>query len=312
MGAYNCIANDGLRKPQTSETIRPKLTSKSNSCSSQSNDVFIMNHLKNNKQTDKSVDIDSLDNRRLVFVHLPGLYQSWRCVPSVLLYTSLMILPLKQEWIELPDQHVAELQDNICTPCGCSDIAEITDFMHLLQWKSSQNLVLCALDGLDPDAFWSKVHKFAPNPLVTPFWYHVSSKIASLYDHVEGKQYKPLTLEEEYWTKKGTFCSKYETKSKSILRELYFVTMQPKAMQEIIYQSNPKSLHPVIEYEHRKGDLHVNTIAHLSPVIEENEARFAINCVSPEESKHVRINIVGVTPEDRRTPSANVQSITAK
>eukprot|EP01083_Nonionella_stella_P109021 317460_1 len=270
MGAYNCIANDGLRKPQTSETIRPKLTSKSNSCSSQSNDVFIMNHLKNNKQTDKSVDIDSLDNRRLVFVHLPGLYQSWRY------------------------------------------IAEITDFMHLLQWKSSQNLVLCALDGLDPDAFWSKVHKFAPNPLVTPFWYHVSSKIASLYDHVEGKQYKPLTLEEEYWTKKGTFCSKYETKSKSILRELYFVTMQPKAMQEIIYQSNPKSLHPVIEYEHRKGDLHVNTIAHLSPVIEENEARFAINCVSPEESKHVRINIVGVTPEDRRTPSANVQSITAK
>eukprot|EP01083_Nonionella_stella_P015573 43578_1 len=217
----------------------------------QSDDAFIINHHRNNKMQDSLLSIDSLDQRRLVFVNLCGLYQSWRRVPSILLYTSLLILPLKKEWIARPSKYIAELQENICDPCGV-DMAQIGDFIRLLQWKSSQRLLLFVLNAIQIDEYTRKLQRFVPNPLVAPFWYRVNARLTSLYDHVECAHYKPLSFDEEYWANRG--------QTKSILAELYFVTMQPSAMQEIIFQSNPDSLRPVIEYD-RSCELNVDPIA---------------------------------------------------
>eukprot|EP01083_Nonionella_stella_P034643 94786_1 len=279
------------------------------SSTSHSKDSFIINHHHKNKTNDSI----QLDERRLVFVSLPGLYASWCRVPSILLYTSLLIMPLKRAWILQPSKYIPELQQSVCTPCSCSNIHEIADFIQMLQWKDSQGLLLFVSDGLDLDDYTTKLHRVVPNPLVAPFWYRVNAKLISLYDHVERSHYKPLRFDEKYWANRSTFHSKYKTQTKLILGELYFVTMRYNAMQEIIYQSNPKSLRPVIEYGH--NHLEMQCSDPLSPIIEEeeHETRFCFKGLVGIDIDPIQIHLDGVTPttvtplpnEEMTTPSTS-------
>eukprot|EP01083_Nonionella_stella_P015572 43577_1 len=267
-------------------------------------DAFIINYHHNNKMKESVLSADALDPRRLVFVSLVGFYQTWRRVPSVLLYSSLLMMPLKREWILHPSDHISELQDNICSPCFCDDVTQITDFIRLLQWKVSQKLIIFILDDLELDEHTRILQHFVPNPLVAPFWYRVSATLTSLYDHMEGTKYKPISFDEEFWGNRTTFCTKNNTKTKSILCELYFVTMRHDTMQEIIYQSNPKTLRPVVAYGYAYSKLdHVvqcnetrfgHCTSQLPPIIEETDD---ISDIDP-----IQIHVDGVTPISQEMP----------
>ena len=88
--------------------------------------------------------------------------------------------------------------------------------------------------------------------MVAPFWVHFSSKLATLYDPVTQSTYRPLKLNQMWW--EGQFGSndnlpKFERNVKSILPDLMSLSaMKFSAISEIIYQSNPESLNPVIRY----------------------------------------------------------------
>eukprot|EP01083_Nonionella_stella_P166126 554447_1 len=208
----------------------------------QQNDNFIENYLNH----DPVQTIESLDVKRLVFVNLRGLYESWRRVPSSLLYISIFILPLKQKWLYQPTKLAHELQQVF--PAQCLDISAVKAFVALLRWKNNQGLIVWILDESEVDE--SEVHRNGTNPFVATVWHTLSALLMSLSDHIEDRHYDPLPFDETYWIQKEGFCSKYDTTSKTVLAELYFVTMNASAMQEIVYQSNPNTLLPVIEYDH--------------------------------------------------------------
>ena len=70
-------------------------------------DEYIIEYAK--QQNHKKVD-DSIRNRRIVFVSLIGLYQTWENVPAHILYTSIVILPFKQNWLNHPSQHQNDIK----------------------------------------------------------------------------------------------------------------------------------------------------------------------------------------------------------
>lgn len=75
---------------------------------------------------------DSLDARRVVFVSLIGLYQSWKDCPSVVLYSAVFILPLHRQWIYNPRKYEEELQSYVCTPCSIDSLGLLSpDCFHL-------------------------------------------------------------------------------------------------------------------------------------------------------------------------------------
>ena len=117
------------------------------------------------------------------------------------------------------------------------DNMDTKQFIELIKWKDSQKLVMFMMDDCEYP------NEELQNSLVHPFWYHLSRKVESLYDPITGRNYQPLHLDSAFYQS----CSaKFETESGSLLNELYFLTMEPLLIQEIIYQSNPESLNPVI------------------------------------------------------------------
>lgn len=50
------------------------------------------------------------DKRRIVFISLIGLFKSYKQCPTHILYTSLLLLPLKRKWIYNPNRYQKELQ----------------------------------------------------------------------------------------------------------------------------------------------------------------------------------------------------------
>lgn len=133
-----------------------------------------------------------------------------------------------------------------------------------MKWKDSQKLAFWILDNsfdqqlTDCDKTCDQHHGVKQdgmnnneNILIAPFWRHLSYKLTKLYDPVTGHNYKPLIFAEKWWTtkfnKETDIKYKYLSKTSSILAELYLLTMKYKAMQEIIYQSNP-SLNPIKSY----------------------------------------------------------------
>eukprot|EP01083_Nonionella_stella_P011803 33485_1 len=230
--------------------------------STKPNDEFVIHQLRD----DDAQTIESLDVRRLVFINLPGLYNSWHRVPCSLLYIALFLVPLKRKWLHQPSTLANELQQALGE--HALDLSEFDSFVALLRWKHSQGLVIWILDELEIAEYPHDICKNGSNPLVAPIWHKLSGRLMSLRDHIEERHYDPLNFDEEYWTNTNRFCSKYNTTTKSILTELYFVTMNTSAMQEIIYQSNPKTLHPVIEYVPRHSKW-LSLPATLAPIIEE-------------------------------------------
>lgn len=61
-------------------------------------------------QSPSKSDIDSLDPRRVVFVSLFGLYRTWQDVPTYILYSCLIILPLHRDWLKSDGPKEAQSQ----------------------------------------------------------------------------------------------------------------------------------------------------------------------------------------------------------
>eukprot|EP00484_Ammonia_sp_Unknown_P021938 CAMPEP_0197031872 /NCGR_PEP_ID=MMETSP1384-20130603/10716_1 /TAXON_ID=29189 /ORGANISM="Ammonia sp." /LENGTH=269 /DNA_ID=CAMNT_0042461449 /DNA_START=55 /DNA_END=864 /DNA_ORIENTATION=- len=187
-------------------------------------------------------DAHALDLRRVVWVSLHGLFYSWKRCPMLLLYTSIIIAPLKRKWIYHPAKYQAELSEKVAT---------CPEFIELLQWKDSQKLIffLGDLEQSDRD-------REEAGTLIAPFWVRFSNVLTSLYDHVTHSNYQPLPLDANYWRNCQEF--KFVGNRISVLSELYFVSKKFKAIQEIIYHSNPGSLNPVIFYADDKRFVRVN------------------------------------------------------
>eukprot|EP01084_Bolivina_argentea_P002771 5137_1 len=76
------------------------------------NDDFIINYNKTNMINNNKIDIKSLDQRRVVFISLLGIYQTWRECPSFVLYSAIFVLPLKRDWLYNPEKYVNEIKSN--------------------------------------------------------------------------------------------------------------------------------------------------------------------------------------------------------
>eukprot|EP01084_Bolivina_argentea_P104151 186521_1 len=215
------------------------------------NDTFIMKYIKNNKQRltiNDSNYLLSIDNRRYVFVSLMGLFNTWKDCPSHVLYSSIFILPLKRKWL----YNLLESRNELIGHAFISqhylfqqNIQETQEFIEMLKWKDAQNLVFWMMDKYEMDSDINTKTEF------TPFWVRLSEKFTTLNSSKMKKKYNPIILDEKWWKHKfaALVKPKYENNVENILCELrYLSNMNYKAIQEIIYQSNPYTLNPVISY----------------------------------------------------------------
>lgn len=142
----------------------------------------------------------------------------------------------------------------------------------MLQWKDSQGLVFFMLNESESP------RNNALNGIVHPFWEYLSNKLSSLYDPVNDKNYNPLKLNESWWRNSFKSDYKFESSLSSILKEIYLLNANYKTIQEILYQSNPNSLNPIIAYcKHSDTSIHSKSI-HIKPKVEhfEDESGFVI------------------------------------
>eukprot|EP01084_Bolivina_argentea_P241136 404892_1 len=230
---------------------------------------FMIKYFQNNKQNDQHVVQSGLDDRRIVFVSLFGLCSTWKTVPSVALYTALIVLPLKSKWIQNPNKFYDSLNSSFMDFMNQFVVStETLHFIELLKWKDKQGLVIWMYDYLDAknNPIPSRIvcdnnNNNNKHYSIATFWYHFNEKLTSLYDHISGNTYKPINLDIKWWKNKSKFVSKYNTKYSSILNEFYELKVECDPMREIIYQSNPKSLHPMIVYQTKSnigGSLQTN------------------------------------------------------
>eukprot|EP01083_Nonionella_stella_P021669 60031_1 len=229
---------DHLTKSQTlGKLIQSRLSRMhKNMCKKtrKNSDQFFIDYLHHWKNESHFNDKCSVDKRRAVFVSLSGLYRTWRQCPPYILYTALFVLPLKRE--SLPTEIILT-----------NPKTELTnkEFVSLLKWKNSQGLVLWMLDDYE--------HPPHVDRMVQPFWYHFNDILTNLYDAVTRTKYKPLTLNVDTWEEQQKE-SQYGATFVSVMNELYFLQVQYKGVQEIIYASNPESLCPIIGYQQGNHD----------------------------------------------------------
>eukprot|EP01084_Bolivina_argentea_P184830 318787_1 len=197
---------------------------------------FIVKHTQKNKINDL-IDAQSLDTRRVVFVSLLGIYSTWQKCPSFVLFSAILILPLKKKHIYSPQKHINEFQSIF------SDVnnLQVERFLEMLRWKDSQGLIVWMSDDYNESEY--------KNDIIHPFWYVLSNKLANLYDPITGCKYNKLNLNAKWYQNKEKFKSKFNVKTSTILVELYFACLKFKSVSEILYQSNPQSLNPIQFYE---------------------------------------------------------------
>lgn len=210
--------------------------------------------------------------KRVIFVSLMGLYQSWKTVPSTILFSSIFLLPLKKEWIYSSEkyhyqhdfEHVLNgmlLRLNIVFSMNniSMDINRLlsikslytdTNFVKLLKWKDAQGLVFWMRDGITTselqDCTMSSIPNYNVINNVAPFWKYLSYKLSLLYDPMTGQNYNPLKLDYKWWQNRFTQSNGFDEESSlhfnasfdGIRKELYLLTMKFKTMSEILYQSN--------------------------------------------------------------------------
>ena len=143
-------------------------------------------------------------------------------------------------------------------------------FIQMLRWKDSQNLLVFMLD--DAKSYNGTARG---NYLIAPFWHKLNSILECLDDNINGRKYNVISSELKFWKE----CKpKFNTCYGSILSELYLHTMSFKTMQEIIYQSNPDSLHPIQFYAKQKEN---EFIAVSNEYLLNLEHRQHHECVAP-------------------------------
>ena len=75
-----------------------------------SNTDFILKY--NKFEENKIKDINLLDQRRVIFISLIGLYTTWKNCPSIILYSAIFLLPLNQKWIYNPTKYKKDIQNS--------------------------------------------------------------------------------------------------------------------------------------------------------------------------------------------------------
>ena len=131
-------------------------------------------------------------------------------------------------------------------------------FIELLKWKDAQGLVFFTMDTLEtePQTPTSEILD-ALNGDPHPFWSQLSARLSKLYDPITRDTYQPLNLDDIWWGNSfKSENSKFEVSSVSILEELYFLNLKYKPMRQILYQSNPQSLNPIIAYNNDTECIH--------------------------------------------------------
>eukprot|EP01084_Bolivina_argentea_P171852 297720_1 len=223
-------------------------------------DDFIISHhrLMQSKVSNGNMKTDALDQRRTVFVSLIGLYQTFSDCPSHILYSALLIIPLKREWIVHPSQHVDALSSHFVSQF-CSYHQEpdrVERFRQLLLWKDTQNLVFWCLDEAIDQL---EEPRDGPHPSIDPFWQCLSRKLCGLYDPVHRQNYNPLVLDPEWWSKHNQ--NQFGVHSDVVCTALRMRgNIKYKAMQEILCQSNSRSLNVVVWYGQRVQHAFVNVV----------------------------------------------------
>eukprot|EP00483_Globobulimina_turgida_P002384 UN02386 len=164
------------------------------------------------------------------------------------------MLPLARKWIYYPSEHKKEIAQHIFGKITLfKNGAVFKDFVRLLKWKDSQKLVFWMIgdNEIEDEKYESEENE--NNVFVAPFWRNVNAKLRNLYDPISKSTYKAIVMNAKWWKlkcNKSISCkSRFDVKCVDILCELYFVTMKFRAIQEIIYQSNPDSLNPILAYD---------------------------------------------------------------
>eukprot|EP01084_Bolivina_argentea_P162356 282571_1 len=108
-------------------------------------DKFIIEFNKNNGNCAADTYSVALCCKRVVFISLIGLFQSYKTCPSHVLYSSLLILPLRKKWVnskDWPREYISELK-SVSSGLIRDDIRSHA-FFELIKWKNSQGLVIWA------------------------------------------------------------------------------------------------------------------------------------------------------------------------
>ena len=106
---YRSAALKSMNHSNSSQISHMKKSSKSSTKKVNSADNFIIKFHKTyggNQLDDTALN----DKRRIVFISLIGLFKSYKQCPSHILYTCLLVLPLKRKWIYNPNRYQRELQ----------------------------------------------------------------------------------------------------------------------------------------------------------------------------------------------------------
>ena len=82
---------------------------------------------------------------RVAFVSIHGLYNSFRRIPTHILWGSMFMLKIKREWLYNPLQSIND-NDNIIHKQGMD---KDHDFLMCLKWKDSQGYLKCMMDYHD-------------------------------------------------------------------------------------------------------------------------------------------------------------------
>jgi len=217
----------GLTKTSRLSKLNPRRRRRSSSAKSA--EQFIIAH-RRAQQANCRVQPSSQDLcRRVVFVSLMGLHQSWRDCPSMILYSSIFLLPLKREWIYLNLKDVNKIvSDEDHELHYFARLLADKDFVQLLRWKDQQGL-----------AFWMKdeVSDIDGDSVdVAPFWKHLSTALEAMFDPVSGCNYAPLLTSASSFAESA---SPFGATREEIAQELSDLTMRFKSISEVLFQSNP-------------------------------------------------------------------------
>eukprot|EP01084_Bolivina_argentea_P249993 418674_1 len=223
----NSACHNNINRPHDHQMSRNN--SKQSNKNNHVDDFFIkLHHYQQKQKILNNVSEQQIisDQRRVVFVSLLGLYQTYLLCPAPILYSAIFIVPIKKEWIYYPEQYTNELNKSIIkTLTIFQNETDWNNFVCLLKWKDSQNLVIWAHNQTINDQ----------QSLVSEFWINFNNKLIKLYDPTTKSKYNPIILDRQWWQFDYDISkSKYKPKRYQILKELFFSTKEYKPMMEII------------------------------------------------------------------------------
>ena len=142
-----------------------------------------------------------------------GLYKFWNKIPVLMLQYSLFILPIKKKWLYKHNKN----EDNLF---HSMNLYKNKDFMSLLQYKDSQNLIIFIKDNC------GTIESCHNN--ISRLWTIISEKISELYNPNTLQYYNALNLNRNYW------CY-----SEDILDEIRDGCGNYNSIKRILHDSNP-------------------------------------------------------------------------